>query len=163
MKYINSLQLTNYHYQEEVKMQRHETEALGSFLSYVMEQNNVSAGKLAQAAGVAENSIRNMLRFGLEDDAPAPSPKLLVAVADYLRLDPTWLFSLAGYLPTTRREIGVLGEYVAARFEELAPEQQNALLDKLEAFEKANGIPHFRKEIRKWQKKARELHGSRSL
>ena len=144
-------------------MQRRETEALGTFLSYVMEQNNVSAGKLAQAAGVAENSIRNVLRFGLDDDAPAPSPKLLVAVADFLRLDPSWLFSLAGYLPTTRREIGVLGEYVAARFEELTPEQQNALLDKLEEFESANGIPHFRKEIRKWQKKARELHGSRSL
>jgi hypothetical protein len=144
-------------------MQRHQTEALGSFLSYVMEQNSVSAGKLAQAAGVAENSIRNVLRFGLDEDAPAPSPKLLVAVADFLRLDPSWLFSLAGYLPTTRREIGVLGEYVAARFEELTPEQQNALLDKLEAFEAANGIPHFRKEIRKWQKKARELRSSRSL
>src|SRR5690349_8093975 len=144
-------------------MQRRETEALGTFLSYVMEQNNVSAGKLAQAAGVAENSIRNVLRFGLDDDAPAPSPKLLVAVADFLRLDPSWLFSLAGYLPTTRREIGVLGEYVAARFEELTPEQQNAMLDKLEEFETTNGIPHFRKEIRKWQKKARELHGSRSL
>src|SRR5262245_11911577 len=143
-----------------VIMQRRETEALGTFLSYVMEQNNVSAGKLAHAAGVAENSIRNVLRFGLGEDAPAPSPKLLVAVADFLRLDPSWLFSLAGYLPTTRREIGVLGEYVAARFEELTPEQQNALLDKLEEFEKANGIPQYRKEIRKWQKKARELRGS---
>ncbi len=93
-------------------MQRRETEALGTFLSYVMDQNSVS---------------------------------------------------LAGYLPTTRREIGVLGEYVAARFEELSPEQQNALLEKLEEFETANGIPQYRKEIRKWQKKARELHGSRSL
>jgi hypothetical protein len=128
-----------------------------------MAQNNVSAGKLAQAAGVAENSIRNVLRFGLDDDAPAPSPKLLVAVADFLRLDPTWLFSLAGYLPTTRREIGVLGEYVAARFEELTPEQQNALLEMLEEFEEANGVPHYRKAIRKWQKQSRELHGSRSL
>lgn len=144
-------------------MHRRETEALGTFLSYVMDQNNVSAGKLAQAAGVAENSIRNLLRFGLDEDAPAPTPKLLVAVADFLRLDPTWLFSLAGYLPTTRREIGVLGEYVAARFEELTPDQQNALLDLLETFETANGIPHHRKAIRQWQKKARELRGSRSL
>ncbi|MEP7287889.1 MAG: hypothetical protein ABI947_19220 [Chloroflexota bacterium] len=144
-------------------MQRHETESLGTFLSYVMAQNDVSAGKLAQAAGVAENSIRNMLRFGLEDDAPAPSPKLLVAVADFLRLDPTWLFSLAGYLPTTRREIGVMGEYVAARFEELTLDQQNGLLDTLEDFEKANGLPHYRQEIRKWQKQAHELRGNRSL
>src|SRR5258706_7826339 len=130
-------------------MQRRETEALGSFLSYAMEQNNVSAGKLAQAAGVAENSIRNMLRFGLDDDAPAPSPKLLVAVADYLRLDPTWLFSLAGYLPTTRRENCVLCGYVAARFEKLTPQQQAAMMELLESFEESNGNPHYRKEIRK--------------
>src|ERR1041384_6594427 len=128
MKYINLLQ-KRISSSIEVEMQRRETEALGSFLSYAMEQNNVSAGKLAQAAGVAENSIRNMLRFGLDDDAPAPSPKLLVAVADYLRLDPAWLFSLAGYLPTTRREIGVLGGYGGAPVVDTIAAPATGLLD----------------------------------
>ncbi|MEP7289359.1 MAG: hypothetical protein ABI947_26710 [Chloroflexota bacterium] len=36
-------------------------------------------------------------------------------------------------------------------------------MDTLEGLETANGIPHYRQEIRKWRKQARELRGTHSL
>jgi transcriptional regulator with XRE-family HTH domain len=106
---------------------------LGGFLKRILDERAISGTLLATAAGIAEGSVRNLLKFGLKPDAPAPNPQTLRAVAEYLDINPVYLFQLAGYIRADDLDLplGPLGLYVGQRVEALAPPQQTMLLDML--------------------------------
>jgi transcriptional regulator with XRE-family HTH domain len=110
---------------------------LGGFIERVLHERHLSGNALAQAVGIAEGSVRNLLKYGREPNVPAPGPQTLRAIADFLQIEPLWLYQLADYLPRQRREIGFLGEYVGRRFEALPPDNQAVLLNLLAALEGA--------------------------
>jgi transcriptional regulator with XRE-family HTH domain len=106
--------------------------ALGDFLRRVMQERAMSGNRLANAAGISEASVRNLLKHGVEPSAPAPSPLTLRAVADSLEIDPLHLFRLAGYVDGLPGLKSVRAEYLATGFDTLSPERQEVLLAILE-------------------------------
>lgn len=107
--------------------------SLGTFVSDLMKKyqhNNVS---LAQAAGVSEGVIRNLLKHGNDARAKDPDPRTLRQVADALGVDALKLFRLAGYLPPKANANSIRAEYLADVFDGLPREKQDAVLGVLEA------------------------------
>ncbi|MCP4247479.1 MAG: hypothetical protein GY778_10565, partial [bacterium] len=78
-------------------------------------------------------------------EAPGAKPQTLRGIAEFLGVDTTVLFQLAGYLTQEdlERPIGALGAYVGARVEALSPDQQTMILDVIGTLEKTSGLPSY--------------------
>lgn len=113
---------------------------LGEFLQLELSHRKLSNRALAIGAGVSEFAIRNMLQHGLNSKAKDPDPRTLRAVADYLSIDPLYLFRLAGYIPPPKNAPSVRAEIVAEVFDKMDEEQQDAMLGIFEAM--ANKVRH---------------------
>src|SRR5258707_9455026 len=110
-------------------MAEQKTETLGEFIRQLMEEREMNNTQLARKAGLAEGSVRNLLKVGIEPAAPAPSPLTLKAVASYFDLDPTILFELAGYLDIAdSTRLGAAAKYIYRRYEKTPPDEQGLLL-----------------------------------
>ncbi|GIK64967.1 MAG: hypothetical protein BroJett018_27610 [Chloroflexota bacterium] len=118
---------------------------LGGFLRRTLDTQQISNNILAQSTGIAEGTVRNLLRYGIDADAPAPHPHTLRAVAEFLHLNPTHLFRLAGYITDedVLSHLSPVAEYVGQRFDVLRPDQQKMVLDILGTLEKSNGLPNY--------------------
>jgi transcriptional regulator with XRE-family HTH domain len=92
---------------------------------------------LAEAAGVSEGVIRNLLRHGIDPKAKDPDARTLRKVADALGIDSPKLFRLAGYIPPAPDANSVPAEYLADVFDQLPPEKQDAVMSVLEAMAEA--------------------------
>ncbi len=124
---------------------------LGTFIADVMskqQHNNVS---LAQAAGVSEGVIRNLLKHGVDPKAKDPDARTLRKVADALGVDSLMLFRLAGYIPPAPDANTVRAEYLADVFDTLSPEKQDAVMGVLEAMADA---PRQKKSIQEMRRYA---------
>jgi len=106
--------------------------ALGSFLKDMLHTRNLSSRGLAAGAGISEAVVRNMLLHGLDPKAKDPDPRTLLAVADFLNVEPEVIFRMVGYLDE-KRFYSARGEYLAHIFDSLPPERQSALLHAAEA------------------------------
>lgn len=127
---------------------------LGTFIADVMnkqQHNNVS---LAQAAGVSEGVIRNLLKHGVDPKAKDPDARTLRKVADALGVDSLMLFRLAGYIPPAPDANTVRAEYLADVFDTLPPEKQDAVMSVLEAMADAPRQKKTIQEMRRYADRA---------
>lgn len=106
---------------------------LGYFVADLMEQRHHNNSSLAQAAGVSESAVRNLLKVGRDPRAKDPDARTLRRVADALDVDPLKLFRLAGYIPAQADQISVRAEYLGTLFDRMPPENQAAVLSLFEA------------------------------
>src|SRR5687768_13211001 len=72
---------------------------LGSFLRLILDDRGMSANMLAMASGVAESTIRSLLKQGEDVRVPGSHPLVLRAVCDVLGLDHVRIFQMADYIP----------------------------------------------------------------
>ena len=114
---------------------------LGAYLKQILDERGISGNMLAKSAGIAEGSVRNLLRYGVDGNAPLPQPQTLSLVSQFLELDTIEIFQMAGYFPSTPREsmISPRAEYLALRFDRLAPDQQKLIMDMIISMEKTSG------------------------
>lgn len=72
-------------------------ETLGGYVRTVMEQRGLNSNRLAQAAGVTEGTIRNLLKQQRDNsNVSSPHPLVLRAVSEALHLDPDPVVSNGG-------------------------------------------------------------------
>ncbi|KAB2902763.1 MAG: hypothetical protein F9K27_15520 [Anaerolineae bacterium] len=114
---------------------------LGAYLKQILDERSISGNMLAKSAGIAEGSVRNLLRYGVDGNAPMPQPQTLTLVSQFLGLDTIEIFQMAGYFPPAPREstISPRAEYVAMRFDRLSPDQQRMVMDLIISMEKTSG------------------------
>lgn len=126
-------------------MEASNEKTLGGFLRRTLDTQHMSNNILAQSTGIAEGTVRNLLRYGIDADAPAPHPHTLRAVAEFLHLNPIHLFRLAGYITDedVASTLSPVAEYLGQRFDLLHPDQQKMVLDILGTLEKSNGLPNY--------------------
>jgi hypothetical protein len=124
-------------------MDGEDTSTLGSFLRQVLDERGMSANMLAMASGVAESTIRSLLKQGEDESAPGSHPLVLRAVCDVLELDHIRIFQMAGYIPNDYypTELSPAAEYVGMCFDALAPGQQTMILGLLTSLDKTNSLP----------------------
>jgi transcriptional regulator with XRE-family HTH domain len=137
-----------------------ETEpSLSVYLRQVLEARHMSGNQLAQVAGIAEATVRNLLKQGADPDVPGPHPLVLKAVCEALQLDEIEVFQRAGYLSAIPRggQLSASAEYFGLRFDHLPPEQQAILWDLLGSLEKASGITPPGEQIRWLLEEVRKL------
>jgi transcriptional regulator with XRE-family HTH domain len=106
---------------------------LGGFIADQMRRRQLNNLNLAQAAGISEGAVRNLLKHGSDPSAKDPDARTLRRVAEALRLDPILLYRMAGYLPTEPNANSVHAEFVADVFDSLSPDKQDAVIGLLEA------------------------------
>ncbi len=106
--------------------------APGRLLKDMMHKRNLSSRSLASGAGISEAVIRNMLSHGIEASAKDPDPRTLLAVANYLDVEPEVMFRMVGYIDE-KRLYSARGEYLAHVFDSLPPERQSVLIHTAEA------------------------------
>jgi transcriptional regulator with XRE-family HTH domain len=134
-------------------------ETLGGYIRTVMEQHGLNSNRLAQAAGVTEGTIRNLLKQGDDANVSSPHPLVLRAVSEALHLDPILLFQMAGYLAPDDQHASFspMAEFVALSFDLLPPEQQKVLLSVLNSLNAANQITLTPEAMRALNQAVREL------
>ncbi|MBI5961620.1 MAG: helix-turn-helix transcriptional regulator [Chloroflexi bacterium] len=106
---------------------------LGAFLANLMDQQKHNNVSLAEAAGVSEGVIRNLLKVGIDPKAKDPDARTLRKIADALGVNSLKLFRLVGYIPPAPDANSVRAEYLADVFDHLPPEKQDAVMGVLEA------------------------------
>jgi hypothetical protein len=118
-------------------------ETLGSFLRRVLDERGMSANMLATASGVAESTIRNLLKQGEDSSAPGPHPLVLRAICDILGLDHIRIFQMADYIPADYypTHLSPTAEYVALCFDSLLPNQQQMFLGLLDSLDRSHSLP----------------------
>ena len=109
------------------------TITLGRFLVEMMETHKHSNRSLADAAGVSEGAVRNLLKYGEDPDARDPDARTLRLIAEALNVNPLILYRLAGYLPPDPGANSVRAEYLADVFDNLSLAKQDAVMSVLEA------------------------------
>lgn len=109
------------------------TTTLGSFLVEMMETHKHSNRSLADAAGVSEGAVRNLLKYGEDPDARDPDARTLRLIADALNINPLILYRLAGYLPPEPGANSARARYLADVFDSLPPSKQDAVMGVLQA------------------------------
>jgi hypothetical protein len=115
---------------------------LSQLIREAMSRQSISGNMLAQAAGVSEGTIRNLLRENTDPDATGPQALVLKAVCSVLGLDEIRIFQAAGFLNPDRLtpHISANAEYLAVRFDRLPPDKQELLMGMVESLEKLSGI-----------------------
>ncbi len=134
-------------------------ETLGGYVRTVMEQHGLNSNRLAQAAGVTEGTIRNLLKQGDDSNVSSPHPLVLRAVSEALHLDPIRLFQMAGYLGPDEQHTSFspIAEFVALSFDLLPPEQQKVLLSVLNSLNATNQLTLSPEAMRELNQAVREL------
>ncbi|MBI5960621.1 MAG: helix-turn-helix domain-containing protein, partial [Chloroflexi bacterium] len=117
--------------------------SLGSYIRMVLNERGMSANMLAQASGVAESTIRSLLKQGEDLSAPGPHPLVLRAVCDALGLDHIRIFQMAGYIPLEYQPAHLTpsGEYVGVCFDAMTPDQQAMLLGMIASLDRSKQLP----------------------
>jgi transcriptional regulator with XRE-family HTH domain len=111
---------------------RQKPTTLGGYLKRKLVLYNLSNRALAEAAGVSEGAIRNLLKFGEEDDAKDPDAHTLRQVADALSMHPLILFRLAGYIPPDHAGNSLRAKFLADTFDKLPEMKKDILMGVLE-------------------------------
>ena len=78
-------------------MDQHKT--LGAFLNAVLQDRKLTGQALAQGANISQSAVSNLLQHGIDTRVRAPEMRILIAVADFLKIDVLLLYRLAGYVP----------------------------------------------------------------
>ena len=78
-------------------MDEHKT--LGAFLNAVLQDRKLTGQALAQGANISQSAVSNLLQHGIDTRVSAPEMRILIAVADFLKIDVLLLYRLAGYVP----------------------------------------------------------------
>lgn len=110
-------------------------QSLGAFLEYLMDKRGVSGNALAKGMGIAESSVRNLLKYGIEPGTPAPKPDTLRKLGVYFGINPIYFFQLADYLPLGGANLTPHGAMIGRRFDQLPIDRQNAVISLMESFE----------------------------
>jgi len=132
---------------------------LSQLIREAMSRQNISGNMLAQAAGVSEGTIRNLLRENTDPDATGPQALVLRAVCSVLGLDEIRVFQSAGFLSPDRLtpHISANAEYLAVRFDRLPQDKQELLMGMVESLEKLSGIDSPGSEVREILEAVRQL------
>src|SRR5579864_411044 len=132
---------------------------LSQIIREAMDRQNFSGNMLAQAAGVSEGTIRNLLKETSDPDAAGPQAVVLRAVCNVLDLDEIRVFQAAGFLSPDRLtpHISTNAEYLALRFDQLPADKQELLMGMLESLEKLSRIQAPGVEVRELLEEVRQL------
>ena len=106
---------------------------LGHFIAENMRRQQINNSNLAEAAGISEGAVRNLLKHGTDPNAKDPDARTLRRIADALLVNPLRLYRLAGYLPPEPDAHSVRAEFVADIFDRLGADKQEAVLGVLDA------------------------------
>ena len=121
---------------------------LGGFIAELMEKHQHSNRSLAASAGISEGAVRNLLRYGIDENAKDPDARTLQQVAYAVGVNPLRLFRLAGYLPPIPDTHSVRAEFVADVFDTLSVEKQEAVLGVLDAMAGSPSVTNIVRKIR---------------
>ena len=132
---------------------------LAQMIRQAMDRQNISGNMLAQAAGVSEGTIRNLLKDNTDPEATGPQGLVLKAVCNVLGLDELRVFQAAGFLSPDwlGSDLSVNAEYLAIRFDRLPTDKQELLLGMLDSLEKVSGIMSPGVEVRELLDAVRQL------
>ncbi|MHB8628402.1 MAG: helix-turn-helix domain-containing protein [Aggregatilineales bacterium] len=121
---------------------------LSQIIREAMELQHISRNMLAQAAGVSEGTIRNLLKDD-EPGATGPQGLVLKAVCTVLHLDDIRVFQAAGFLSPDRltSQLSIRAEILGMRFDRLPTDKQELLVSMLESLEKVSGLPSVGPEV----------------
>ena len=144
---------------------RQEQTGLSQLIREAMSRQNISGNMLAQAAGVSEGTIRNLLKENTDPDATGPQALVLKAVCTVLGLDEIRIFQAAGFLSPERLtpHVSANAEYLAVRFDRLPPDKQELLMGMVESLEKLSGIETPGGEVRDILEEVRQLRQSHPM
>lgn len=106
---------------------------LSTFIADQMRRQQLNNNTLAEAAGISEGAVRNLLKHGSVPNAKDPDARTLRRVAEALNINPMLLYRLAGYLPSEPNVKSIRAEFVADVFDRLTSEKQEAVLGVLDA------------------------------
>ena len=98
-----------------------------------MQKQQLNNINLAEAAGISEGAVRNILKHGADPKARDPDARTLRRVADALKVDPLLLYRLTGYLPAKPDIQSARATFVANVFDRLNAEKQEAVLGVIDA------------------------------
>ncbi|HNT53936.1 MAG TPA: helix-turn-helix transcriptional regulator [Anaerolineaceae bacterium] len=104
-----------------------ETHDLADFLHQALAEAGISQSELARRAGVSKQVVSDYLRRKRTN----PDPKVLVALAQALRLAPEALYRAAGLLPDISMD-EAQWETFRANLERLKPEGRRRILKVIE-------------------------------
>ena len=137
----------------------HNQPTLRQLLREAMSRQGLSGNMLAQAAGVSEGTIRNLLKENTDPDATGPQALVLKAVCNVLGLDEIRVFQVAGFLSPDRLtpHISANAEYLAVRFDRLPADKQELLMGMVESLEKLSGIESPGSEVRNILEAVRQI------
>lgn len=122
--------------------------SLGGFISDLMKKRQMNNLTLAQAAGISEGAVRNLLKHGRDPSAKDPDARTLQRVAVALHIDPILLFRMAGYIPAAPSINTARAEFVADVFDKLSPDKQDAVMGLLEGMTDYSSHFHTLREMR---------------
>ncbi len=105
---------------------------LSTFIADQMRRQQLNNNTLAEAAGISEGAVRNLLKHGSIPNAKDPDARTLRRVAEALNINPMLLYRLAGYLPSEPNVKSIRAEFVADVFDRLSVEKQEAVLGVLD-------------------------------
>lgn len=138
---------------------------LGSYIRMILNERGMSGNMLAAASGVAESTIRSLLKQGEDASAPGPHPLVLRAVCDVLGLDHVRVFQMAGYIPLDYQpaHLSPSGEYVGLCFDAMTPDQQAMLLGLIASLDRSRQLPLSGKRLEQLVQEVARLRQQYSL
>lgn len=117
-------------------------------MSEMMDKQEFTNRSLAAVAGISEGAVRNILKYGIDGRAKDPDARTLRSIADALDVNPIDLFRLAGYLPPAPDAHSARADLFANVFDNLTPENQDAVIGVLDAFSKEPVKPLFELQLK---------------
>ncbi len=106
-----------------------------------MAEQHLSNNRLAQLAGIAESTVRKILKDGGDPESIGPHPQVVKAICRVLNLDVIAAFQLLDYLPTMPQSyLSDQAERIGIRFDRLPKDKQNVLVDLLDSLEKSANL-----------------------
>lgn len=126
-------------------------------LTFLMELKGHSNRSLANAAGISEGAVRNLLKYGGEEGVKEPDARTLRLVADALGIKPATLFMYAGYLPHERETHNWRSVYIADVVDRLPPAKQDLIMSILETIVESDEEKARIQEMRQRERKEETL------
>jgi transcriptional regulator with XRE-family HTH domain len=135
------------------------TQSLGEFLRVRLESRGLSGNAFAKAVGIAEGSVRNLLRYGIDPNTPDPSPQTLQRAAEFLGISPVILVNLAYGIEDQPQT--ALEQYVVNIFRQIPLDEKERAIDILETL--AGYKPDYGETLHEILAEAQEKFSPRDL
>lgn len=112
-----------------------------ALIKEAMIEQHLSNNRLAQLAGIAESTVRKILKDDGDIESIGPHPQVVKAICRVLNLDVIAAFQLLDYLPTMPQlYLSDQAERIGVRYDRLPKDKQTVLVDLLDSLEKSANL-----------------------